>query len=253
MINWTDINQDRLVGKILRFPLRFLPQNTVLSIRRGPAQGLKWIVGSATHGCWLGTYELDKQISIEQFVKPGMTVYDIGAQAGFYSLIFSRLVQPQGIVYAVEPFAENVKHLLAHIQLNRIQNLKVIQGALSNQRAIRGFGVENNNCENSILEENTGILIVPIFTLDEVVEMGRLRPPSLLKIDVEGEESQVLEGAAQTLNTYKPRVFLALHGDDQREKCFRFLWENAYEIFNLRGEPLKENSNSDEVYAVSKG
>lgn len=224
-----------------------------MPIRRGPAQGLKWVVGSATHGCWLGTYELDKQISLERFVKPGMTVYDIGAQAGFYSLMFSRLVQREGIVYAIEPFAENVRHLITHIRLNHIENLKIIQGALSNQRALAGFGIENNSCENSILEGNKGVLIVPIFTLDELIEMGHLEPPSLLKVDVEGAESQVLEGAARTLEMYKPSLFLALHGEAQRQKCFRFLWEHSYEIFNLQGVALAEHAHEDEVYAVSKG
>ncbi len=224
-----------------------------LPICRGPAQGLKWVVGSATHGCWLGTYELEKQISLEQFVKPGMTVYDIGAQAGFYSLIFSRLVQREGTVYAIEPFAENVRHLLTHIQLNQIENLKVIQGALSNRSDLRGFGIANNHFENSILEENNGTLIVPTFSLDELLEMGNLVPPSLLKVDVEGAESKVLEGAIQTLKAYKPILFLALHGQDQREKCFRILHENSYEVFNCHGMPLEENTSEDEIYAVSKG
>lgn len=57
---------------------------------------MAWVVGSAPHGCWLGTYELEKQRTIMPFIKPGMTIFDIGAQAGFYTLLFSRLVGPSG-------------------------------------------------------------------------------------------------------------------------------------------------------------
>ncbi|WP_454064898.1 FkbM family methyltransferase [Candidatus Nitrospira salsa] len=253
MINWSGIKQDHLLGKILRFSLKCLSKRMILSIRRGPAQGLKWVVGSATHGCWLGTYELEKQKTLEQFVKPGMTVYDIGAQAGFYSLLFSRLVQHEGKVYAIEPFAENVRHLLAHIQLNHIENLKVIQGALSDQSTLTGFGIGNNNCENSLLEGRNGILMVPVFSLDELIEVGQIAPPNLLKLDVEGAEFQVLVGATRTLKAYKPIVFLALHGNEQRTKCFHFLRENCYEVFNCQGIALDDNAMEDEVYAISKG
>jgi hypothetical protein len=92
MLNPSAISNCTLLGKVLRLPLRLLPKGMVVPILTGPAKGQKWIVGSSNHGCWLGTYELEKQAVLERFVKPGMTVYDIGAQAGFYSLFFSRLV-----------------------------------------------------------------------------------------------------------------------------------------------------------------
>ena len=95
-LNWSGISNKSLTGRLLRIPLKLLPADSTVRIRRGPAKGLRWIVGSATHGCWLGTYELDKQRVLERFVKHGMTVYDIGAQAGFYALVFSRLVGEAG-------------------------------------------------------------------------------------------------------------------------------------------------------------
>lgn len=84
-INLSRISNRSLLGRFLRFPLRFIPQESVVRIRRGPAQGMKWIVGSSNHGCWLGTYELEKQLALQRAVRQGMVVYDIGAQAGFYT------------------------------------------------------------------------------------------------------------------------------------------------------------------------
>jgi len=72
--NWSGITNQSLTGRLLRFPLTLVPPGSILGIRRGPAKGLRWISGSATHGCWLGTYELDKQRALERFIKPGMMI-----------------------------------------------------------------------------------------------------------------------------------------------------------------------------------
>jgi protein-L-isoaspartate O-methyltransferase len=116
-VNWSAINNHSVLGRALRLPLQALPKNMVMTIRHGPAKGMKWIAGSSTHGCWLGTYELEKQRVLARFISVGMTVYDIGAQAGFYTLFFSRLVG-SGKVYAIEPYAENTQYLLTHIRIS---------------------------------------------------------------------------------------------------------------------------------------
>src|SRR5271155_1636955 len=117
-INWSAIGSQSAPGRVLRLPLRLLPGNKVMTIRRGPAAGMKWIVGSANHGCWIGTYELAKQHALEHFVRSGLVAYDVGAQAGFYSLLFSRLAGPTGTVYAFEPCAYEARYLLDHVRMN---------------------------------------------------------------------------------------------------------------------------------------
>ena len=126
-INWSTIDNRSLLGKLLRLPLRALPTRMVTRIRRGPVKGLKWVVGSSNHGSRLGTYELDKQDALRKFVKPGMTVYDIGAQVGFYTLFFSRLVGDSGRVYAFEPFAGNIQYLMAHVRMNHLSMCRLFR------------------------------------------------------------------------------------------------------------------------------
>ena len=75
-------------GRLIRLPLKLIPKSKVMSIRSGPTKGMKWIVGNGIHGCWLGTYELDKQNAMMKYLKPGMTVYDIGANSGFIRFCF---------------------------------------------------------------------------------------------------------------------------------------------------------------------
>jgi hypothetical protein len=77
-VNWSAINTRSLAGRAVRLPARLIPRTMMVPIRRGPAKGLRWIVGANTHGCWLGTYELEKQRALMRFVREGMTIYDVG-------------------------------------------------------------------------------------------------------------------------------------------------------------------------------
>ena len=71
------------LGKLVRLPLRLVPRTAVVPVLSGPLRGARWIVGAATHGSWLGTYEAAKQLLIERALKPGSVFYDVGANAGF--------------------------------------------------------------------------------------------------------------------------------------------------------------------------
>lgn len=60
-MNFSGISDQGLVGRILRAPLRLVPSRATVPILQGRLRGKKWIVGSSTHGCWLGSYEWEKQ------------------------------------------------------------------------------------------------------------------------------------------------------------------------------------------------
>ena len=245
MINWSKINHRSLAGRILRLPTRALPAGTVMSIRRGPARGMKWISGSAIHGCWLGTYELDKQAALQRFVQPGMTVYDIGAQAGFYTLFFSRLVGDRGRVFAFEPCPYEARFLLDHVRMNKLTNVRVIQAAVSEHAGLVGMTIDRGMTQNRIINGAETALMVPALSLDSL----DLPAPDLIKMDVEGAESAVLSGAQRTLQKAHPVVFVALHSDEQREACATLLGQAGYAIYDLSGAALNGSINVDEIYA----
>jgi len=208
---------------------------------------MKWIVGSADHGCWLGTYELPKQRSLERFVRPGMTLYDIGAQAGFYTLFFSRLVGPTGTVYAFEPCAYEARYLLDHIRLNGLRNVRVIQAAVWTASGLAALTTDRGQTQNAISSSTDSILQVPTLALDDL----HIPPPDLIKMDVEGAESAVIEGAKRTLQNHRPIAFVALHGTEQRRACAKLLRESNYQLYELDGRrQLAESVESDEIYAL---
>ncbi|MDD5036954.1 MAG: FkbM family methyltransferase [Methylococcaceae bacterium] len=156
---WSKVSPDTLFGKMLRLPLVVLPKFLSLPVCSGINKGMLWRVGSSIHKCWLGTYEMDKQSAIERFVKPGMKVFDIGANAGYYTLAFSRLVGVEGHVYAFEPLAENVDNLLRHIKMNFLRNVTLLQTAVVDGNGMLGFELAENNSMGKVSNSNTGYLV----------------------------------------------------------------------------------------------
>ena len=253
-INWSGIRNNSVIGTVLRFPLRMIPHSMVMRIQRGPCRGMKWIAGSSDHGCWLGTYELEKQKAIRRFIRPGMIFYDIGAHAGIYSLLFSKLGGPAGKVFAFEPFAENVANFLKHIRVNRLNNVVLIQASLSHKCGLASFLTGKSSSMGSISHVPTHThLQVPTFSLDELVFNFNFPLPDLVKMDVEGAEAMVLKGMSGVMSNRRLPIFIALHGNEQKRSCQDILLENGYQLFSLNGDKINgalEDYETDEIYAL---
>jgi hypothetical protein len=156
--NWSAIHVQTFFGRIVRIPARLLPAAAILRIRRGPARGMKRIAASAINECSLGTYELEKQQALLHFVKPGMVVYDIGAQAGFYTLFFSKLVGETGRIFAFEPCPYNARFLLDHVRMNRLANVSMLQVAVSERSGPTRMTVDRGKMENRLQNSADTIL-----------------------------------------------------------------------------------------------
>jgi len=248
-VNWSSIPSTSFPGWFLRLSLRLIPKTSIVRVRAGLNKGMKWIVGSGTHGCWLGTYESEKQSTLKQFVKTGMTVFDIGANAGFYSLAFSRLVGVEGEVWVFEPSAENADYLLKHVRLNQLHNVNLIQAAVSDKNGIVGF--QTTGCHATGHITDTSQCWVPTVSLDSLIAENIIPVPDVIKMDVEGAESLVLNGAKDLLKKKKTTLFIALHGDNQKQHCAEILRSAGYEIHLLDGQSATSGElTSDEIYAI---
>lgn len=151
-MNLSGISDNSLVGRILRFPLRFIPPQMVLPVMQGRLKGKKWIVWSSNHGCWLGSYEHAKRILFEETITEGSVVFDVGAHVGFYSLLASVLVGPRGSVFAFEPLQRNLFYLKQHLRLNDIENVTVIEAAVSDRggwcHSMKALAVQWDMCRH---------------------------------------------------------------------------------------------------------
>ncbi len=243
------IAPDRFLGKLLRLPLRLLPGRAIMPVLSGINKGCRWRVGSSIHGCWLGIYESDKQQLMRILARPGMVAYNIGANAGFYTLALSRLVSGSGRVFAFEPLAENVANILDHIRLNHCGNTILYQVAVSDKNGLAAFLVEQ--CNSSGRLGGAGAYRVPTVALDALIEVEGLPVPDVVKMDVEGAESGALEGAHKLLGMRRTVWIIALHGDEQRRKVGHILSGFGYRIFRLDGSAIATgNIDTDEIYAL---
>lgn len=239
-----------LFGRVLRWPLRLVPRRAVVTVRAGLNQGMRWVAGSSTHGCWLGHYEQEQQELARRLIRPGMKVFDIGANAGFYTLAFARLVGKDGHVWAFEPLAENASNLLRHLALNQVANVTLIQAAVADADGMTGFRFGANNAQGVIFGGDMSYMI-PTIGLDAMIQRGALPCPDLIKMDVEGAESRVLEGATNLLKNGATTLVISLHGYAQMQACLSLLEQARYKPFRLDGEQLATDGKFvEEIYAT---
>ena len=111
---------------------------------QGPAKGKKWIAGASTHGCWLGSYEAEKQAHFVNLARRGGVVYDVGANVGFYTVLSSVLVGDEGAVYAFEPVPRNLGYLRRHVEMNGLGNVRVMDVAMGEAEGVVTFSLASN-------------------------------------------------------------------------------------------------------------
>jgi FkbM family methyltransferase len=227
-MNFSGISNGSLVGRALRSPFRLIPAGAAVPILQGHLRGRRWIVGSATHGCWLGSYEFETQGAFARIVRPGDVVYDLGANVGFYSLLGARLAGEMGAVYSFEPLPRNLEFLRKHVAMNGLRNCAVIEAAVADFDGEMKF--ESSEAPATAHLSERGDVAVRVVRLDSLVESGEIRPPSVMKIDVECSEMKLLLGAAKTIEKYRPRILLATHDRELHGECVGFLEERGYRI-----------------------
>ncbi len=221
-----------LLGRFIRLPLRLIPPTAVVAVKTGPGRGMRWIVGSAPHGAWLGTLERDKLGPFVERLKSGMTVWDIGANVGLYTLPSARAVGPTGQVVAFEPMPRNLGYLRRHLSLNRLEGVVVCEVAVSDATA--PLRMAEGDSPSEFHAEAGGSVEVKAVTLDDWRAESGSPPPDVVKIDVEGSDDAVLRGGAQSFANYRPSIYLALHGERQRRACRELLASWGYHVTSLQ-------------------
>ena len=239
-MNFSALSSSGFVGKLLRLPLRFIPPTARMRVLQGRLRGKLWIAGASDHGCWLGSFEYDKQKLFEHEIRPGSVVYDIGANVGFYALLASELVGTEGTVIAFEPVPSNVRYIESHLALNNVSNVRILQAAVADKSGTACFKEASNNSMGHL--DSVGDYAVEVVTIDGLLAAGKVSPPQYIKMDIEGAEALALRGAEGCFRRYKPVLFLATHGCEVHEQCMAQLRAWGY-VTSLIG------NESDEIFA----
>jgi FkbM family methyltransferase len=160
-----------------------------------------------------GLWEPKTTRFISERIKPGMTVLDIGADIGYYTLLFARLVGAKGRVFSFEPIPKANWYLNKNIEINRLDNVKTCAFALFDQAGTvcleDPFNKSKIDVSKQIISGNDIQVEAKVF--DGLKSKEMIDGVDLVKMDVEGAELNVLRGMRHTLDTYHPKILIEVH------------------------------------------
>ncbi len=203
---------DRWAERLKRWPGIFDDASISRSVPL--AHDLQMQVGLVDHierQLWLYR-EWDRPVKtvLEALLKPGDTYCDLGANIGYFTLMASRLVGPNGCVVAVEPSTRALRKLTNHLWLNHCRNVLLMSCAAGAAwgRSHLALATESNiGGSGLVASESIGQQIEPIWVapLDDLLRADDFRP-KLMKLDLEGYELQALRGAVHLIKRAQPWI-----------------------------------------------
>src|SRR5580692_7614866 len=157
---------------------------------------------------------------VARWLKPGMTVIDIGANLGVYSLPMARLVAPTGQVFAYEPASETSRLLALGRAANGADNLHIIKAALSDGEREGHLALMASSELNALDSSGRGES-VRITSLDAEEKVRNWGEIDFIKIDAEGEEERILAGAQAFFAKRSPLVMVEVKAGDKPNENLR--------------------------------
>ena len=206
-----------------------------VEVESGIRRGLKLHLNPRyDSGYWRGDYEEDIQAILAKHLKPGAVVYDVGAHLGFFALIAARLVGPGGIVFAFEPDPDNASRIREHIEANSFKRVSVVTSPVWSSNARVFFARASDHSSRfvgSVTTEGDGTegFYEQAVTLDDFArEHAR---PDFIKMDIEGGETEALNGASHVFRKIRPLLLLEVHNGAAEEHVKTRLrdWGYSYE------------------------
>jgi FkbM family methyltransferase len=231
-----------------------LPQvgDVILTVSSGPLRDMRLAVNRNTPNYyWFDDrYETEATAMLQKLARPGATVADIGAHIGFDTLVLSRRVGEAGTVLAFEPDPANLALLRKNVEINAITNVRVIDRAVAACTGMLAFDSQGLTTSHLMAPNEpltSSATTVQAVSLDDLLYKERAPIPSLLKIDVEGYELAVLQGAIRFLSQKKPALLLELHTEQSMVECLALLAPLKYKF------RLLDEAGGDFVAAALQG
>jgi FkbM family methyltransferase len=193
---------------------------------------------------------------VKKEIKSGNIVVDIGANIGYYTLIFANLVGKEGKVFAFEPSPDNFALLQKNIKINNYQNVKLEQIAVSNKSGKTKLYLTVNPADNRIydLHDNSNFVEVVTISLDDYFNKynGKI---DFIKMDIQGAEWAAIQGMPLLLKKNKNIKILTefcpplIKGFKiESAEFLKLLLKHNFKIYNINTRKMKiESTNIDEL------
>ncbi len=233
----------------------------MLRVPQGHAGGLafdmRYLPVSHAHfgSIAFGNLESAVQEAMVRHLGEGGVFYDIGANLGFFAMLGAHLAGiDAGHVYAFEAAPDNAEAIRCNAELNGISNVTVIARAVAASSGRGRLQVVDDQSWSKL--ENYGehpyterVIDVELVAIDDLIAAGELRPPTVVKIDVEGAELAVLEGMSSTIDAYRPAIICELH--DTHAEFVAAMRAHGYRLINLEGTiPVVQEGASAHALAL---
>lgn len=224
-----------------RSPLGLLP----VRIRAGIARGAHWTF--MPHSAyWRRGGEGDVDIVANRLGSlTGKCFWDLGAHFGLYTVGLARLVGPTGQVASFEPDPVSHARCARHIAMNELENVRLFQAAVSDRAAHHELIVDTPGAtfnhlryENEATKPGERTIAIRSVALDELVAGGQIRPPDLVKVDVEGHGAKAVAGALRTIKAHHPVLVMSFHSEAEAADTQALLEPLGYRCFENDGRPL---------------
>nr|WP_267903141.1 FkbM family methyltransferase [Natronococcus pandeyae] len=168
-------------------------------------------------------------IRISDEMCDGDVMYDIGANVGTHSLVLGKKYDIS--IKCFEPNPEVYRWLVANVRANSCDNIDTYWTGLSDRDGVHELQLAHRKSTFEDRGRNgSRTAEVPVYRLDTLVG-DDLSPPDRIKIDVEGHELSVLDGARETLCEYEPTIYVESHGNSDMIRAF--LTDIGYRIERL--------------------
>ena len=234
------IGQLPILGSFFRWWARRYPENSIVTIQHGEAAGLRWLRHHRyVNGYWIGHYELPLQHVLKRELRTGQTFFDVGANAGFFTLVAAKLVGSSGKCVAFEPAPANLECIREQVELNQLAHCQVVAEAVGAQVGESTFSFDLIGSSFGHLghgREGDYEIAVPVTTLD--VASQRFGAPDFVKMDIEGDETVALPAGKWLLHEHKPVWLIELHTPQGALEVTRILREAGYHLFDLQDNPV---------------
>jgi FkbM family methyltransferase len=197
---------------------------------------------------------------LQEFVPEGSVVIDVGANVGFFSLRFAQWVGSGGEVIAIEPEDRNYETLVAALKregvFGRARTLKAVAAATAGSMFLEINQV--HPADHKLSRDGTGVAVEAV-RLDDLVQDKGAQKPSLVKIDVQGAEMLVLQGAPDILRLAGPALFVELNDEGLQKfgssvsAVLDHLSQYGYEPYWLMRTGPHRKSSAAEIHAKAAG
>jgi FkbM family methyltransferase len=224
----------------------FRLQKTLQRVLGGPHATKVKFIGGPLEGrsfeCWTSekyfvmgaTYETKVLERLTRLVSPGSAVYDIGAHAGYWTLLLRHLCGPAGRVVAFEPSPNNFARLQRNVCTGQDDAITPVNLAVTDHDGTAIL--EENGSQSRVLKEMaiaSAHSLIQTIRLDTYVYDRGGPPPNFVKIDIEGAAGACLEGMRGVLSRARPRFLLEIHDEQETKDVAAILAEYSYDTMPL--------------------